>query len=165
MPHNNWIEIITAFAQIGIAVSVACIAFQSYKVNRAGFYVNKDQLRLNLFDRRYKVFEDTRNFLRDFTILTTEIDSKKFPEFILNTIETEFLFGNEVKDYRQEIINKYVRLKTINSRFERNMPDHKERERLAQEASDLESWLASQDEQLKKIFRKYLHFSIDADPV
>lgn len=149
--------------QVIIAILLAYIAWQNYRINEAGFYINKDKLRLDLFDRRYKVFEGFRSFFTSFSLLA-DIKSDELAKLIWNTADAEFLFGKEVSEYRRKVIDKCVRLKLLNSKFQRGVADDKTRAELAQEAADLEEWIANQDEEFQKIFRKYLHFSIDATP-
>ncbi|MFA5744641.1 MAG: hypothetical protein WC887_00240 [Candidatus Paceibacterota bacterium] len=149
--------------QIIIAILLAYIAWQNYRINEAGFYINKDKLRLDLFDRRYKVFEGFRSFFTSFSLLA-DIKSDELSKLIWDTADAEFLFGKEVSEYRQKVIDKCVRLKQLNGKFQRGVMDEKIRAELAQEAADLEEWIANQNEELRKLFRKYLHFSIDATP-
>ncbi len=158
-----WVDIVSAIAQIGIAASVAYVAWQNYKINRSGYYLNKDQLRLSLFDRRYKVFDAFRTLLVDFSI-TAKVDLTKFSKFTFDTLDTEFLFGKEVVAYRQKIIDNLLRLRLIHNKLEKGPSNDEERERLAKEMETLEEWLANQDESVEALFRKYLRFAINADP-
>lgn len=147
--------------QIIIAILLAYIAWQNYRINEAGFYINKDKLRLDLFDRRYKIFEAFRALFLDFAI-NAKVDSTKLSEFIINTTDTEFLFGNEVTLYREEVKDNLFRLRTIHGRLERGVPEDVERGKLAEEAEKLEEWLVSQNDHIKKLFKKYLRFAINA---
>jgi hypothetical protein len=150
-----------ALGQFFIAVLVAYVAWQNQKINESSFKLNKNNLRLNLFDRRYKIFESFRSFFRDFQI-ESKIESKKLSEFSLNTTDSEFLFGKEITDYRNEVINKSIQLKSIVLKLERAAISISEREKLASEAEKIEEWLYNQNDNLSKFFRKYLHFTIDS---
>ena len=160
---DKWIAILSAVAQLGVAASVAYIAWQSYKVDRAGYYVNKDQLRLSLFDRRYKVFDAFRTYLMNFMV-TAKIDYEKFGKFVFDTADAEFLFGREVREYRENVIDNSVRLRRVHIKLEKGIENEDERRRFAEESEKLEEWLAAQDDHFTKLFKKYLHFSIDAEP-
>lgn len=161
---NICMDVVSTIADILIAASVAYVAYQSYKIEKASFYVNKNQFRLSLFDRRYKVFEAFRSFLQSFSI-TAKINNASLSEFYLGTIDTEFLFGKEVVSYRENFIKKCNRLKAISHKFKYGITDDQQRTELAQESSDLEEWFVDQNIQIKELFKKYLHFSIQADPM
>jgi len=149
--------------EILIAVLLAYIAWQNYKINNAVFYVNKDTLRLSLFDRRYKIFEAFKNYFLNFLIVA-KTDDKKLSEFILNTSEAEFLFGKEVVEYRDNIIDNSVRLRQIYLKLERQDLEKNELKKLAEEVENIEKWFSRQRGRISEVFRKYLHFSIKSKP-
>lgn len=150
MNQNDWIDIVTAAAQILIAASVAYVAFRSY-------YLSKEQHRLTLFEKRYKVFGVIKKFFDDFMI-SARVDNENLSRFINDTVEIEFLFGNDIVNFKSEIINKSIQLKQNHSRLDRGIQDEQERTRLANESMELEIWLASQNKKAKGIFKKYLYF-------
>jgi hypothetical protein len=59
--------------------------------------IASERLRLDLFDRRYKVFKVTRKFLA--TILEkASFETRELAEFSLATSDAEFLFGRDIVD-------------------------------------------------------------------
>jgi len=152
-----WPQTLASIAQIIIAAAVAYVAWQNYKINKDTFYVNKDKIRLDLFDRRYIVFEAFKNFFLAF-IGPAKIESKNLSEFINLTSSADFLFGEEIVKYREEVINNSRKLKQIHYRFDRSELNETDRKKFAEEAEKLEEWLAHQNANLGKIFKKYLNF-------
>jgi hypothetical protein len=65
--------------------------------------IARNKLRLDLFDRRYRVYDATRKFLSVILRDATFTDSQLF-EFYGGTSDTEFLFGSDVVDY---LANRY----------------------------------------------------------
>lgn len=147
------------YIQLSIAVFLAYIAWQTYKINKTNSSVSKDQLRLNLFDRRYKVFEAFRTFLSDFMI-TARIENADLSKFILNTTGSFFLFEEDIVIYRVEIQEKAIRHKQVLSMLDRGVQDDDKRSRLAEEAAELEMWFGEQYSKVGEVFRKYLHFPV-----
>ena len=66
------------------------IAWQQWRVA-------DNKLRLDLFDRRYKVYDATRKFLAVIIREATFTDSQLF-EFYGGTSDAEFLFGADIVD-------------------------------------------------------------------
>ena len=154
------IEAISAIAQILIATSVAYVAWQNYIINKDRFRVDSDQMRLNLYDRRYKVFEGFRSYFLSF-VIQAEINMDELQEFMLTTVDTGFLFGEEVVEYRKIVIDNSIKLKQIIAKLERGVGEDQKRAHLAVEAEKLEKWFVSENEneKINTLFKKYLHFS------
>ncbi len=165
MSENNFIEIISAFAQIGIAASVAYVAYQNYRINGATFKIQKDKFRLDLFDRRHNVFKSIQDLLLD--ILKNGIPSRKsLGEFNIQTSDAEFLFGEDIKKYIEDLGNKSLRSIHVNERLSNSdiIIDNNKRKELATELYNLEEWFSKQFIDSRKLFKRYLHFSIIKNP-
>lgn len=152
MSQKDWVDILTAIAQILIAAAVAYVAFRSY-------FLSKESHRLSLFDKRYNVFSVIKKFFDNFIISAT-VENKNLSEFIIGTVEVDFLFGADIADYKNEVIEKSIQLIQIHSKFNRGIQDKQERERLANESMELETWFAIQGKEIKEIFKKYLCFDL-----
>jgi hypothetical protein len=150
---------------IGIIVSILLtyIAYQNYKISKAGFYIQKDGLRLNLFDRRYKNFEALRDLLRLF-LTNANFTYSELSKFKIQSSDAEFLFGKDIKDYLEEVSNKGLRVIHLHKRLENQSLEVKERGEIAGEIMELELWFSDQYQASKDLFKKYLHFSIDKNP-
>jgi hypothetical protein len=66
------------------------------------WWVARSKLRLDLFDRRYKVYEATRTLARDSVRYPAQID-RRLAVFNDETSNAEFLFDADVVDYLQEV--------------------------------------------------------------
>jgi hypothetical protein len=86
-----------SIATLFLSIAVVAIAWQQWRVA-------DNKLRLDLFDRRYKVYDATRKFL-DTTIGEGYTDSR-LVEFNVGTSDAEFLFGAEVVEYIREILRR-----------------------------------------------------------
>lgn len=150
------------YIQLLITIFLAYIAWGTYKINKVNSSISKDKLRLDLFDRRYKVFEAFRTFLGDF-ITTARIENANLSKFILNTTDTLFLFEEDITIYKKELQEKAIRHKQVLSMLERGVQDDDKRIKLAEEAEKLEKWFGEQYSKTGEVFRKYLHFPVHTD--
>jgi len=115
------------------------------------------KLRLDLFDRRYKVYDATRNFLGAI-IREAKFTNSELFEFYARTSDAEFLFGADVVDYLGQIRKRAVHMQTAQQLFE-PLPVGDERSRHVQAAHDDLSWLSDQITAMTKTFAPYLGFS------
>lgn len=137
-------------ATLIVGLSVAFIAWQQWQVARS-------KLRLDLFDRRYKVFEATRKFLA-VVLRDARFEDSHLFEFYAGTSDAEFLFGSEVVDYLTEIRKRALDMRTHQKVYE-PLPVGPERSRHVQAEHDQLVWLGDQLTAMSKSFRPYLGFS------
>lgn len=133
-----------------VGLAVVFIAWQQWQVARS-------KLRLDLFDRRYKVYDATRKFLAGILRDATFTDSQLF-EFYAGTSDTEFLFGSDVVDYLAQIRKRALDMR-LHQRTYEPMPVGDERSRHVQAEHDELLWLTNQLTAMTKIFTPYLGFS------
>src|SRR4051812_29661402 len=91
-------------ATLIVGLSVGFIAWQQWQLAHS-------KLRLDLFDRRYKVFDATRIFLavigRD-----SRFEESHLFEFDAGTSDAEFLFGSDIVNYLAEIRKRAIDMRT-----------------------------------------------------
>jgi hypothetical protein len=138
-------------ATLIVGLAVAVIAFLQFKVAH-------DKLRLELFDKRYKVYDATRRFLSVILHKATFEDSHLF-EFYTGTADAEFLFDTEIRDYLKQI-----RERAIDMRLKRTLYQDKhdeERTRMVDAEHQHLIWLSNQlvETGLTKVFAPYLSYA------
>ena len=133
-----------------IALVVAWIALQQW-------WINRERLRLDLFDRRYAVFESTRKFISEI-VRDADFDHLQQQAFWTGTVDASFLFHSEVTEYIDLVLSKAVKLHYhLASQTARN---EKHGEHIEAE-SELILWFAEQlrdDGLLRVLFGRYLRF-------
>ena len=139
-------SIVTLFLSLAVVV----IAWQQWRVA-------DNKLRLDLFDRRYKVYDATRKFLAVIIREATFTDSQLF-EFYGGTSDAEFLFGADIVDYLGQIRNRAVDMRTHQTLFQQ-MPLGDERSGHVQANHDQLLWLNHQITAMTEIFIPYLGFA------
>jgi CYTH domain-containing protein len=146
-------DLVLPIATFSLSVAVGIVAWQQWRVAR-------NKLRLDLFDRRYKVYNATRAFLS--LVLDNAVTEEKLAEFNLATSDAEFLFGDDVVQFLTQIRQRATNLLSL------KIPDKftilpariaEEMElRAASKQQDLR-WLGEQITETTKVFGRYLGFA------
>jgi hypothetical protein len=139
-----------SIATLFLSVAVVVIAWQQWRVA-------KNKLRLDLFDRRYKVYDATRKFLAVILREAKLTDPQLF-EFYAGTSDAEFFFGAEVVDYLEQIRKRALHMQTAAQIFE-PLPVGEERSSHVQKHHDDLVWLTEQITVMSKVFAPYLGFA------
>jgi hypothetical protein len=125
------------------------IAYQQYKTNR-------DKLRLDLYNKRYKVFDSLKTLLGHIA-QQLNVKHKQVYEFKIKTKEAVFLFEEDITTYLDTISQKALDLWADHEKL-KNLPVGEERSAKVDETSELFSWLMKQSEVAVDKFNKYLKF-------
>jgi len=95
---NDLIQDTTTSVTVMIAVAAFYVAYQQYKTN-------KNKLKLDLYDRRYKVYQSVVKFItgavQDRNVTNVEITTLQ-----RNTRDSIFLFRAEVIEYINELVQR-----------------------------------------------------------
>ena len=132
-----------------IAVVVTYVAWRQWRVN---VY----RLRLDLFEKRYAVFDATRKFL-SLILRKATFEMNDFYEFRANVSDADFLFKKDVVKYLGNIDDKALQLNTTQDTYKPLLAGD-ERTKLVKEEKEILKWLTDQLPELKKIFTPYINF-------
>jgi len=80
---------------LAIAAVVAYVSWNQYRIAR-------NKLRLDLFDKRYKVFEGARTLLA-FVVREGALPMPELQRYWIATTDRKFLFGSEVLEYLESL--------------------------------------------------------------
>jgi hypothetical protein len=120
--------------------------------------VADNKLRLDLFDRRYKVYDATRNFVAVIIKEATFTDSQ-LVDFNIGTSDAKFLFGPDIEAYLAEIRKRAVHMRTTHQLLEKPQPSDDELSRRTRAEYDDLLWLCDQITAMTKTFAPYLGFA------
>ena len=150
MYELHWTEYLKALGPTIIAVFVAYIAYQQWRVNQAS-------LRERLFERRIAVFKQTQTFLSE--ILR---DAKCSDDNLLNFHDTpqiaRFLFDKKMSDYLSEVRKRALKLRFYSAKLEA-LPVGDERSKMVDLEGEELKWLTDQLAVIFERFEPYLNFS------
>jgi hypothetical protein len=134
-----------------LSIAVVVIAVLQWRVA-------DNKLRLDLFDRRYKVYNAARDFLAQIARNTSFDDSRLF-EFNAGTSDAGFLFRADVVEHLGEIRRRALNLRTTRKLSEKPQLSDDEVSRYAQADSEDVKWLGDQMTRITKVFDPYLGFA------
>lgn len=144
------IPFLAPIATLIVGLFVAFIAWQQWRVAES-------KLRLDLFDRRYKVFEATRQFVAGIMREATFSDAQLFA-FYAATSDAKFLFGEDVVDYLKQIRERSNDMRMHQQLFQ-PLQVGEERSRHVQIAHDQLLWIGEQLTEMSTVYSPYLSFS------
>lgn len=145
------ISILVSLATPVIALAVAVIAYLQWQVAH-------DRLRLDLFDRRYKVYEAARKFIAITTMETPNFDDSHLLEFNDRTSSAVFLFKSDIVDYLSDIRKRAVTMRMHYELYQPTGTSENERVKHINSEQEEKDWLFSQLAVMPKIFSPYLGF-------
>jgi|SRR5271170_1707414 len=127
-----------------IALIVAIITFQQWRVSKA-------KLKLDLFDRRYDVFFKTWVILSETVAKGTRETNYGLGTPFNNFLpQAKFLFGDDINNYLDLVSEKWTRLHGIEGMDRQS--------EYAQEKSDLMMFFHDESARAKDVFGPYLNF-------
>lgn len=147
-----FIKVLSGFLTPTIAVLTAYIAYRQYKTD-------KNKLKFDLYEKRFNLFSEFKSLL--FKINEDgKIDRLELRDFKFKTIECNFLFGSDIWEFRNALIEKSLRITQLNERIPEEMNDPQKLEELQTERKKISLWCDSKYENIEKTFYKYLDFGI-----
>lgn len=115
------------------------------------------RLALDMFEKRYKVYEAVKNIISAATlhggVLPTDLNA-----FYDGIRSAEFLFDGDTRDFVMNIGQMAWRAKNARARRERS-GQHPQTDELIDEEEHISRFLSEQDEALEDLFRPYLDLS------
>jgi hypothetical protein len=143
-------SIISMFATIILGIVAAFIAWHQVATT-------KEQIRLELFEKRYHVYAATRHFLS--AIQTkNRTDQDDFQWFMRETSPSVFLFPREINSYLKEITDQASNLLLFQRKQEAQGISQQVKCELIDSEHEVHRWLLEQLEASTKRFEPYLSF-------
>lgn len=147
---------------IGLAGLI--FAYFQWQINKQNTKTNVDRLRLDLFDKRIKVYNGFIDII-SVIVRDDEIEQKNISVFNLKRMEADFFFDDDISAYGEEIYKKALEFKRVSRRLKNYSGDHESEEydELYSKKDDLGLWFTEQYGPCKELFVKYIGFKVQAD--
>ena len=142
--------------QTTLTVIIACIAtYIAYQQH----VTNRNKLKLDLFDRRLKVYYSMRNYL-----VMIQRDARVHADELMNLrrdlIGADFLFGKDATKFNEAIIDKSIALLTTQDVLsDQSQVSSDERSLALKEKRSLIEFLVNASAQAHSIYKPYIEFS------
>jgi hypothetical protein len=137
------------FATLVVGLSVAFIALQQWRLARHRF-------RLDLFDKRYRVYEATAQFLA-VIMAHADFQDEDLRVFTIGTRDAAFLFPKRITEHIHQIRCRAIDMRLFQTQFAR-LPVGEERSKLVEKNSVELKWLLQEMQQLADTFKPWLGF-------
>ena len=147
-PDPHWTAYLTALLTPTVAVLGALIGYRQWRLAQ-------NKLKLDLFDRRFKVYEAARDLLASIMTSGKAKDDEVF-KFMVATREAKWLFDTEVANYLdKQIYHKAIDLQTLAGEGD-GVGVGEIRTKNVRAQSDLKKWFKAQYDVLDQKFSRYL---------
>ena len=133
---------------IAISCLGSLIAYKQIRIASA-------KLNLDLYDRRFKVFETARNLVSH-VMREAHVGLNNIGDFNLGVADVTFLFGSDVEVYLTALRKKAIALRTKVEQLRGIEEPSERRNPLVDQIADLEMALSVEYEQMVEVFRPYL---------
>ena len=144
--QKDWIDILSALLTPSIAILGIYIALRQW-------FTSKNNLKLELFDKRYIVFENIKKFIA--SILSTgRIEEGASIQFLRDIKSVAFLFDDEIAKLTDEMYKKAIELDAFVKT--EKMSTGKQLQQNVDKQDQIIQWFKGQLNGIDKIFRKYL---------
>jgi hypothetical protein len=146
---SSWVQLLAALLTPTMALLGAYIAWQQWRTNR-------NKLKLELFDRRYRIFEAGQALIGRVLALGQASHEHTF-EFLTQIRGAKFLFNARLQRYLEVDLNrKAERLRALISDFQSLSGGDARKANLANQR-EVKDWFKEQYENLDTWFSPYLH--------
>jgi hypothetical protein len=153
-PNPHWTSYVSALTVPVIALIGAGIAFLQWRLAQ-------NKLKLDLFDRRFKIYEGARELLRSVMTSGKAKDDEVF-NFLVATREAKWLFDDSIAEYlEKEIYHKAVDLQTLDAELV-GVPVGEKRTKNVTAQRKLKEELLAQFKVLDEKFTPYLRLRHEA---
>ena len=142
--------LLSPVATLVVGIAVAFIALRQWLLARY-------KLRLDLFEKRYKVYEASAQFL-SIILSHANFNDDDLRAFNIGTRDVVFLFPKHLKDYLHKIRCRALDMRLFQEQFT-PLPVGEERSKLVQKHHDELAWLSDQLTKLPEIFAPFLGFA------
>lgn len=142
--------ILSPVATLVVGIAIAFFAYQQWSIAR-------HKLRLDLFEKRYKVYEATARFL-SLIMSLANFNDDDLRAFNIGTMDAVFLYPTHIKDYLHQIRCRAIDMRTYQRQFER-LPVGEERNKLVDQNHNEARWLNEQLAKLPTVFAPFLGFA------
>lgn len=141
---------LTPAATLIVGLSISAIAYQQWALARHKF-------RLDLFEKRYKVYEAAGRFL-SIILSLAEFNDEDLRAFTIGTGDAVFLYPKHITDYIHQIRCRAIDMRTYQKKFE-HLPGGEERSKLVDQNHNELKWLNEQMTKLPAVFAPFLGFA------
>jgi len=154
----SWMPVIFWYLQ---GLAAVAIAFFAVKIAGAQKKTNDLRSKLDLFDRRFRIYDRVREAIRAI-VRGGGATEEELQKFYLDTLEADFVFRSDIRDYITQIYRRGEKLRSESEQIaarNKGMPSSIDPAKWATEHPADMKWITEQIETVKEKFKPYLDVS------
>jgi hypothetical protein len=141
-----------AFAAILISVGTFSVAALQY-------FIARERLRLDLFDKRYQVYKYVLKMVHSGKFTEPKDVASEMHEFVLDEEHVLFLFGKDTKEYIEMILKRlFDHLALVHAKAD-TPKESEEYMKKVNQITESQRWFTYEYPKVRNHFNKYLDFS------
>jgi hypothetical protein len=147
-----------------IALIAVYIAYQQYSIHKKNseqqFYLNQKKINLDLYQLRFRIFEETKKILLKIS-KDAQIDIIEVRDYYFSINESQFLFEDDIIIFLKELQTKSIDLTHITKELNNLQAypvNSAQRELKVKEWANLNDFFTHEYQNLEQRFMKYLDF-------
>lgn len=146
--------IIAAIAAVSVTVY---FAWHQKKIAKEQADIAREKLRLDLFEKRFRVFDAARKLLCEVAVHRRASDDN-LRAFVIGTAEAVFLFDDDLSGYLVEIRNRAQKLQSLSDHLQdqKLLPVGDQRSKAVKKSDQHFNWLVEQLEGLGDKFKPFM---------
>ena len=142
-----WLDILQGLSTPVIGIAVVYIAYQQHKTNR-------NKLRLDLYDRRFKLYNEITSLLGSI-VQKGDVSDDDLAGCLRNTKEAVFLFKEDIPKYIDELYEQACELQYLEKVIGNKVPGA-DIEKALEKRAEIFGWFPKQFRECTEKFKKYL---------
>lgn len=149
---TGWINILQGLLTPTIAIVVAYVAWQQWKLGER-------RMKLDLYDRRKRIYEELKK-LFDIVSRDATVDIRELADYWVNVSEADFLFQSDVTAYLRDVYDHGLRLWKSNRDYRdytQKKPPGYDHDKVVESMDQELEWFSKQGEIALQKFKKYLN--------
>lgn len=148
---ENSSSIYIFFKDFGPVMIAAIAAFITAYFAYRNWRVSRDKLKLDLFDKRFKIYQSSVEFIR-LSISDLGTNRNEHLKYILDTYHSRFLFDSDFFDYINSLVDRDSRLAIFKSKYDKGVATDEDIRMNMEDGK----WMMEQFDVLNKKSEKFL---------
>jgi hypothetical protein len=152
-----WVEIIVKLTPAFVALVVGLVAGG---ISYLQYNVNRDKLRLDLFNKRLEAYEKLQEFYSS-VLAEGTVKNEALPILAQARFKSRFLFGPEIESSFETLWKKAVHIRTLGTRMygPGSLPVGPERTRVCEQESELVRDILDEMKEAPNRYARYMRFT------
>jgi hypothetical protein len=149
------IEDLVGISKLFIPVIAICAVY----IARLQYVANREKVRLELYDKRFKIYDSITRYLSEVAFGSEESEKKEYGTFLTSCNEAQFLLPDRIYIIVEEIKKAVFEIRRLRRKEKRNNVEG-DRQAIVDQIVNLEEELENVSQNLTTAFKEVLKFEL-----